>query len=139
LARTVHLGTPSDELKNLAQVTVEGLEACLAMIKPGVVMEEVCETWTKSIAKHGYEKESRIGYPIGVNYPPDWGEHTASIRKGDRTILQPNMTFHMIPGMWYDKSGFEISESFRVTENGCETLANLPRGLFVKNEVVIGY
>ena len=139
LARTVHLGTPSDELKNLAQVTVEGLEACLAMIKPGVVMEEVCEIWTKSIAKHGYEKESRIGYPIGVNYPPDWGEHTASIRKGDRTILQPNMTFHMIPGMWYDKSGFEISESFRVTENGCETLANLPRGLFVKNEVVIGY
>src|SRR5690606_38364996 len=28
LARTVHLGTPSDELKDLANVTVEGLEAC---------------------------------------------------------------------------------------------------------------
>lgn len=137
LARTIHIGNPSKELKKLAQVTVEGIEECLAMIKPGIALEEVCETWTKSIAKYGYTKESRIGYSMGLNYPPDWGEHTASIRKGDRTILQPNMTFHMIPGMWYDKSGFEVSESFRITENGCETFANLPRGLYVKNEALI--
>ncbi|WP_203340776.1 M24 family metallopeptidase [Planococcus beijingensis] len=137
LARTVHIGTPSDELKKLAHVTLEGLEKCLAMIKPGIALEEICETWTKSIARHGYEKEARIGYSMGLNYPPDWGEHTASIRKGDRTILQPNMTFHMIPGMWCDKSGFEISESFRVTENGCETFANLPRGLYVKDKTLI--
>lgn len=137
LARTIHIGNPSEELKKLAQVTVEGIEECLAMIKPGIALEEVCETWTKSIAKYGYTKESRIGYSMGLNYPPDWGEHTASIRKGDKTILQPNMTFHMIPGMWYDKSGFEVSESFRITENGCETFANLPRGLYVKNEALI--
>ncbi|ANU15388.1 Xaa-Pro dipeptidase [Planococcus halocryophilus Or1] len=137
LARTIHIGSPSEELKKLAQVTVEGIEDCLSIIKPGIALEEVCETWTKSIAKYGYTKESRIGYSMGLNYPPDWGEHTASIRKGDRTILQPNMTFHMIPGMWYDKSGFEVSESFRITENGCETFANLPRGLYVKNEALI--
>lgn len=137
LARTIHIGTPNDKLKKLAQVTLEGLEECLAMIKPGITLEEICKTWTKSIAKHGYEKESRIGYSMGLNYPPDWGEHTASIRKGDRTILQPNMTFHMIPGMWYDKSGFEVSESFRVTESGCETLGNLPRGLHIKGEILI--
>lgn len=137
LARTVHLGTPSDEVKNLAQATLEGLEHCLAMIKPGIALEEICATWTKSIAKHGYEKESRIGYPMGLNYPPDWGEHTASIRKGDQTILQPNMTFHIIPGMWYDKTGVEISESFRVTENGCEIFGNLPRGLHVKGKTLI--
>ncbi|ANU11781.1 Xaa-Pro aminopeptidase [Planococcus antarcticus DSM 14505] len=137
LARTIHIGAPSDELKKLAQVTLEGLEKCLAMIKPGIVLEEICETWTRSIAAHGYEKESRIGYPMGLNYPPDWGEHTASIRKGDRTILQPNMTFHLIPGMWCDKSGFEVSESFRVTETGCEIFADLPRGLFVKSKALI--
>src|SRR5690606_27418184 len=72
LSRTVHIGTPSDELKKLAQVTLEGLEKCLAMIKPGIALEEICETWTKSIAKHGYEKEARIGYSMGLNYPPDW-------------------------------------------------------------------
>ncbi|MGH2318370.1 M24 family metallopeptidase [Planococcus sp. SE5232] len=137
LARTVHIGTPSNEMKLLVQVTLEGLEECLAMIKPGIALEEICEVWTRSIARYGFEKESRLGYPVGLNYPPDWGEHTASIRKGDRTILEPNMTFHLIPGMWYDKSGFEVSEAFRVTENGCETLANLPRGLHIKGEILI--
>ena len=82
-------------------------------------------------AKAGLEKESRIGYAMGLNYPPDWGEHTASLRPGDNTILTTNMTFHMILGMWMDDYGFECSESFRVTENGCETLADFPRKLFL--------
>lgn len=137
LARTVNIGKPNETLKALAEITVEGLNECLAMIKPGIALEEVEETWRKSIAKSGHFKESRIGYSMGLNYPPDWGEHTASIRKGDITILQPNMTFHMIPGMWFDKSGFEVSESFRVTETGCETFADLPRGLFVKEGVML--
>lgn len=137
LARTVNIGKPNKTLKALTEITVEGLNECLAMIKPGIALEEVEETWRKSIAKSGHFKESRIGYSMGLNYPPDWGEHTASIRKGDKTILQPNMTFHMIPGMWFDKSGFEVSESFRVTETGCETFADLPRGLFVKEGVML--
>ena len=88
--------------------------------------------WRNHIAKAGLEKESRIGYAVGLNYPPDWGEHTASLRPGDATILEPNMTFHMILGMWMDDYGFECSETFRVTEHGCETFADVPRKLFVK-------
>jgi Xaa-Pro dipeptidase len=69
---------------------------------------------------------------MGLNYPPDWGEHTASLRPGDQTVLAPNMTFHMILGMWMDDYGFECSESLRLTETGCETFADFPRKLFVK-------
>jgi Xaa-Pro dipeptidase len=69
---------------------------------------------------------------MGLNYPPDWGEHTASLRPGDKTTLAPNMTFHMILGMWMDDWGFECSESFRVTDKGHETFANFPRKLFIK-------
>jgi ectoine hydrolase len=69
---------------------------------------------------------------MGLNYPPDWGEHTASLRPGDKTVLQPNMTFHMIPGIWLSDCGVDISESFRVTENGVETFTNYPRKLLVK-------
>ncbi|MFB3046345.1 MAG: M24 family metallopeptidase, partial [Acidiferrobacterales bacterium] len=86
-----------------------------------------------TIKKHGIIKESRIGYSTGLNYPPDWGEHTLSLRPGDTTTLQPNMTIHMIPGVWMDDWGIEISECFRVTETGSETLANFPRELFVKD------
>jgi ectoine hydrolase len=131
LARTVNLGKPSLKIKELADVVVEGINAALDVIKPGITCQDIEEVWRKTIAKSGYIKDSRIGYSVGLNYPPDWGEHTASLRQGDLTILQPNMTFHMIPGIWLDDYGVEISESFRVTEKGCETLANFPRKLFI--------
>jgi ectoine hydrolase len=134
LARTLYLGSnPPQKLSDTADVVVEGLEAALNAVKQGVVCEEVELVWRKIIAKAGLEKESRIGYSMGLNYPPDWGEHTASLRPGDKTVLQPNMTFHMILGMWMDDWGFECSESFRVTENGCETFADFPRKLFMKS------
>ncbi|MCF8049606.1 MAG: M24 family metallopeptidase [Desulfobacterales bacterium] len=133
IARTAYLGKqPPDKLVSLAEHTVEGLNLTLDAIKPEMRCEEVEQVWREHIAKAGLTKESRIGYALGLNYPPDWGEHTASLRPGDKTVLAPNMTFHMILGMWMDEYGFECSESFRVTEAGCETFADFPRKLFVK-------
>lgn len=133
MARTVHLGKPPKKLADTAAVVVEGLNNALAAAKPGVQCQEVEAVWRETIKKHGIVKESRIGYSTGLNYPPDWGEHTLSLRPGDTTTLQPNMTIHMIPGVWMDDWGIEISECFRVTESGSETLANFPRQLFVKD------
>ena len=132
IARTAFIGkNPPEKLKTLADITVEGLNLTLDGIKPGLTGEDVERIWRKHIAKKGFEKESRIGYSMGLNYPPDWGEHTASLRPGDKTILKPNMTFHMILGMWMDNFGFECSESFRVTETGAKTFATFERKLFV--------
>ena len=134
LARTVYLGSrPPAKLTDTAGIVVEGLHAALDAVRPGVLCEHIEKVWRQVIARVGLEKESRIGYSMGLNYPPDWGEHTASLRPGDKTELQPNMTFHMILGMWMDDWGFECSESFRVTETGCETFADVERKLFVKS------
>lgn len=135
LARTAVIGKPSEEVYRLSEVVIEGLNAALDCIKAGVTCEEIEQSWRKSIEKNGVKKESRMGYSTGLNYPPDWGEHTASIRPGDKTILQPNMVFHMIPTIDLGPIGMEISESFRVTENGCEVLADFPRELYVKPNI----
>ncbi len=131
MARTVSVGSPSPEMAETAEVVIEGLEAALDAVEPGVTAEEVEAVWSDTIAKHGIEKDSRLGYAAGIGYPPDWGEHTASLRPGDTTVLEENMTFHMIPGIWYDDFGVEISETFRVTKNGAETLADFDRDIFV--------
>ena len=34
---------------------------------------------------------------------------------GDTTVLEPDMCFHLMFGMWMDGWGFELSETFRVT------------------------
>jgi ectoine hydrolase len=55
-----------------------------------------------------------------------------SLRPGDRTVLQPGMTFHFMPGIWQDDWGLEITESILITDTGAEALASTPRKLFVK-------
>ncbi len=130
LSRCLYLGRPTDRMLQVTEVIAEGLHAVLEAVKPGVVLEDLAAAWTAVTARHGIEKESRIGYPVGIGYPPTWGELTCSLRKGDRTVLEPNMTFHCIPAIWLDKYGLVISESFVVTETGAQTFADYPRRLF---------
>jgi ectoine hydrolase len=132
LARTVYLGDPPRKLLEMAEVVEEGLEAALDAVRPGATCEAVEAAWRQVIARHGREKASRIGYSVGLGYPPDWGEHTMSLRPGDRTVLEPNMTFHMILGMWMEDWGYELSETFRVTDGGVECFCSFPRQLTVK-------
>ena len=132
LARTLMVGKPPAELNEIAAVVIEGLNSVIDFVQAGVTAEELEQKWRQAIAGSKVVKESRIGYAYGLNYPPDWGEHTISLRPGDKTILKPNMTIHLMPGIWMDEFGFECSEPIRVTDNGCETFVNFPRKLFVK-------
>jgi Xaa-Pro dipeptidase len=133
LARTVCLGTPAPGLRDLAATVADGLEAALDAARPGRTCEEVEAAWRVVAARAGLEKRSRIGYAVGLGYPPDWGERTASLRPGDRTVLAPGMCFHLILGIWMDDRGYELSETFRVSEAGApEVLTQFPRDLVVK-------
>ena len=134
LARTVVLGEPAAEMRRMIPVVMEGLDVALDAARAGVTGHEVEAAWRGVAAAHGIEKSSRIGYSIGIGYPgPSWNERTASLQPGNATVLEPNMTFHMIIGMWLDEGGFEISETFRVTENGPpEVFSHVPREVFVK-------
>lgn len=83
LTRTAYIGTPPDEITKLVDVIIEGGNAALSAAKPGVTCEEVEAIWQGVLKRNGYSKDSRVGYSIGMNYPPDWGERTASLRPGD--------------------------------------------------------
>jgi ectoine hydrolase len=132
LTRTLFLGEPPEEARHAAGIITDGIETALDVVEPGVTCEQVERAWRNEIEGTVVEKESRIGYSTGIGYPPSWVEGTANIRPGDETVLEPNMVFHMIPGVWFDDYGIEISESFRVTEDGAEVLADVPRELIVK-------
>ncbi|MBT4015919.1 MAG: ectoine hydrolase DoeA [Deltaproteobacteria bacterium] len=132
LSRTIYLGQPPQKYLDVEKAVLEGIEAGFEAAKPGNFAEDIEAAWRKTISKYGYEKESRCGYAIGLSYPPDWGERTVSFRKGDKTVLEPNMTFHFMPALWFDDWGLETTESIVITDSGVETLANVPRKLFVK-------
>jgi ectoine hydrolase len=132
LARTLQLGDMPAKVGDTGKAVLEGMDAVLATIGPGVTGEDVEASWRKVIQRYGLKKESRIGYSIGVAYPPDWGEHTISLRQGDRTLLKPGNVLHSILGMWMDGWGIEVSETILVTADGNETLTKFPREINVK-------
>ncbi|MCO5089494.1 ectoine hydrolase DoeA [Bosea sp. (in: a-proteobacteria)] len=133
LCRTLYLGKPSDAFLDAEKATLEGMEAGLAFAKAGNTCEDMANAYFAVLKRHGIEKDSRAGYAIGVSYPPDWGERTMSIRPGDRTVLEPGMTFHFMTGVWLETMGFEMTESIAITQTGYELLADVPRRLFVKD------
>jgi ectoine hydrolase len=133
VSRTVYIGQPPQKYLDAEKAVVEGIEAGLDVAKPGNTCEDIAQAFFSAMKRHGIQKGGRVGYPIGMSYPPDWGERTMSLRVGDRTVLKPGMTFHFMPGLWFDDWGLEITESFVITPTGSACLSNVPRKLFVKD------
>ena len=132
MARTVNLGKPEQKKIDAMNATNEALEAGIEASKPGNTANDVAEKFWAILDKYKIKKESRTGYSIGIGYPPDWGEHTLNISKGDMTILKPNVCYHMIAVMQFGDWGVEASESIRITEEGNELLCNFSRDLHIK-------
>ena len=133
LSRTVFLGKPTQAFLDAEKATLEGMEAGLAAAKPGNTCEDIAKAFFAVLKRYGIVKDNRTGYPIGLSYPPDWGERTMSLRLGDRTELRPGMTFHFMTGLWLETMGLEITESIAITETGVECLSSVPRKLAVKS------
>jgi len=132
LTRTAHIGAPPQEMTKLAEVIIEGGDRALELMKPGVCCEEVEALWQSILNRNGYQKNSRVGYSIGLNFPPDWGERTASLRVGDQTVLQEGMCFHFQSGVWLENFGAAISEPVIVTQNGGERICDVERNLVLR-------
>lgn len=133
LTRTIYLGKPPQQMIDVAKVVVEGVEAGLATARPGNSAEQIEAAWQAVLRRNGLRKDSRVGYSIGLSYPPDWGERTVSLRPGDLTELQEGMCFHIQSGLWLEDFGVAISESFVVGKGGGERLCDVARELIVIN------
>ncbi len=135
LCRSVYLGkTPPDHILRAGAALIEGLEAGLNAARAGNRACDIANALGRVLGKAGIERGARCGYPVGLSYPPDWGERTISLRPGDETVLEPGMTFHFMPGLWMDDWGLEITESILIRPDGpAEPFCDVERKLFIKD------
>ena len=136
MSRSAVVGPPTDEQKATADALIGILETAIETIRPGEQAGEIDRRCRSRVEKLGLGKyfKSRAAYGIGIGFPPNWAEgHIYAIRPDDPMILQENMTFHVIPTMFREDFGMAISDSVRVTSNGCEVLTKYPRDLVVVN------
>ena len=79
---------------------------------------------------------TRAGYSIGIAFPPSWDEGSIiSLKAGDKRVLEPGMTFHIIPWMWGvdgDKT-VGTSDTILITEDGCESFFEMDMDFTVKD------
>ncbi|MFK7876537.1 MAG: M24 family metallopeptidase [Paracoccaceae bacterium] len=134
LCRTIYLGTPPDDMRRTEAAQMEGIAAGLDVARAGNRTCDIANAFMAVMAQHGIARSGRMGYPIGLSYPPDWGERTASIRSEDETLLEPGMVFHFMPALWMDDWGLETTETILIRPDGAaETLCDFERKLFVKD------
>ena len=137
LMRTLFIGNPTERQQRVAEACIAAVDTAMATIKPGVSAEDVDRIARAEVEKAGFGEffRHRLGYSIGVNYPPDWGEgEIISLCRGETRTLQPGMVFHMVPlCLVYRQFGIGFSETVRVTETGCERFSQLPLEITVKH------
>jgi Xaa-Pro aminopeptidase len=125
--RMFHIGTVEDEPARVQQAAIDAQQAAIAAIRPGIEAQEVAAAANEVYAARGYETGYRTGRSIGVAYL-----EAPELKAGDRTILQPGMTFAVDGGISIDGvTAGRIGDSIVVTESGCEYLTEYPRTLLV--------
>ncbi|WP_160300744.1 M24 family metallopeptidase [Bradyrhizobium japonicum] len=129
LSRTVFLGEPPARAWHLHQAALDGFLAQFEAIRPGVKCSEIAQAFQRAFKPYGVRKESRSGYSIGL----DWTDGGPSFQADDHTVIEANMTFHVLIGIWEKDDGYIFSETVRVSDKGAISLSSMPREMLVNH------
>ena len=129
LTRTFAVGEVDAEFQKIHKIVQDSNAAGRAAAKPGVPCANVDIAARDVIEKSGYGKyfTHRTGHGIGME------AHEAPYMRGDNMqLLEPGMAFTVEPGIYLTgRNGVRIEDNMIVTENGAESLSDMPREIRV--------
>ncbi len=138
LMRTVICGELSESMYKAQETMKCALKHIRAELRPGLTVSDADHIVRSIITENdvGARLITRSGYSIGIAFPPSWDEgYIMSLKGGDSSVLEPGMTFHLIPWMWGvdgDKT-CGISDTFYITDDGCGSFfEDMPQDFVVK-------
>ncbi len=120
--RTVHVGEPTDEEREVFEIVRRAQQAGFEAVRPGVACQEVDRAARKVIADAGYGEYfiHRVGHGIGLttHEPPYMIE-------GETRPIEPGMCFSIEPGIYLPgRFGVRIEDIVVATEDGGRRLNN---------------
>ena len=130
ITRTIAVGgSPSDEMQEVYEIVKQANAAGRAAVRPGILAEDVDTAAREVIESAGYGQyfTHRTGHGLGLE-----GHEAPYMVKGDKTVLQPGMTFTVEPGIYIEgKGGVRIEDDMVVTPDGGESLTNFSREMII--------
>jgi Xaa-Pro aminopeptidase len=126
-SRTVCVGEPSAEVREVHEIVREAQQAGVEAVRPGVACQEIDRAARKVITDAGYGERfiHRTGHGIGTttHEPPYMIE-------GEEQPLLPGMCFSVEPGIYLaGRFGVRIEDIVTVTDTGWLRLNNTERRL----------
>ena len=127
MSRTVVIGEPDGELREVHDIVRRAQQAAFDAIRPGVAAEAVDAAARSVIEDAGYAEAfiHRTGHGIGLEeHEPPW------IVAGNPQTLETGMCFSVEPGVYLEgRFGVRIEDIVVVTDEGATRLNEAPRQL----------
>jgi Xaa-Pro aminopeptidase len=123
-SRTVHVGEPDDEEREVHEIVRRAQQAGFEAVRPGVACQEIDRAARKVISDAGYGEQfiHRVGHGIGLttHEPPYMVE-------GEEHPIEPGMCFSIEPGIYLPgRFGVRIEDIVVATQDGGRRLNNSP-------------
>ncbi len=112
---------------NIAEIVMRANQKGFKTAMPGVTASSIDDATREVISHSGYGEYffHRTGHGLGME-----GHETPYIFSENSVVLRPGMVFTIEPGIYLSgKGGVRIEDDVVITENGAESLTDLPREL----------
>jgi len=119
--RTVYVGAATAEARQIYDAVLASQLEAIAVVRPGVKVEQVDRAARKTLQKKGLAKyfTHSTGHGVGLEI-----HEAPRVAKGQQEILQPGMVITIEPGVYLSGQwGVRIEDIVIVTEQGCEVLS----------------
>jgi len=127
--RTLCIGQPSDEMVKVYETVLEAQTAGIAAVCVGIAGEDIDNAARTVIEKAGFGDCFGHGFGHGIGLEVHESPRAAP---GHKDKIPSGAVISAEPGIYLPgKFGVRIEDVIRITENGCENITNLPKGLTV--------
>lgn len=133
LTRMVYIDHLPADAEPASQTALAGLAAIEKTLRPGVWSGEVYDAWQAAVdieLGHSRYRRHHCGYSVGIGFPPSWvgGSSVVGLRRNGKLPIAEGMVFHILSWILGQYAvDFCVSDTFLVTENGCEVLTTTDR------------
>lgn len=129
ITRTVMLGKPMDQHREIYQIVLEAQQATLEGIRPGMTGREADAIARNIITKYGYGE--LFGHGTGHGLGMEIHESPRLSLTGD-TVLEPGMTVTVEPGIYIAGfGGVRIEDDVVITRAGVDILTHATKDFIV--------
>lgn len=129
ITRTVAVGKPSDELKNIYNIVLEAQLRGMAGIKPGMTGKDADALTRNFIEEKGFG--ANFGHSTGHGIGLEVHEGPALSMKSD-IVLEPGMAVTVEPGIYVPGlGGVRIEDDTIITNEGNESLTHSTKELII--------